>query len=78
MIHFADWSGRIGNRLNQSEILLIGNIHDFKMVNAAGGLRRGTGWLSAEIIGPSRGNIRSENLDVENSPGNDYHSSNDE
>jgi hypothetical protein len=68
VIDFAKHNARVGDFLNQSEILLIGNVLDFKMVNAIRGLRRGAGWLRPIVVGPARRYIRSQNTGMEDSP----------
>lgn len=77
VIHFSDDIGRVGNFLNQSEIPLIGDVFDLKMVNAVGGLRCGAGWLGAVVIGPTRGYIRSKDFGTENAPRKKDHASSD-
>ena len=68
MIDFAEHGARVGNFLNQSEALLIGDVLHFKMVNAICGLRRGAGWLRPIVVGPARGYIRSQNIGMKDSP----------
>lgn len=71
VVHFPDRFGRVGDFLNQEEILLIGDVLDLEMVDAVGGLCCRAGWLRGVIIGPSRGYICGENFGVEKSPGNE-------
>jgi hypothetical protein len=71
VIHFPDRCGRVGNFLNQDKTLLIGDVLDLEMVNAADNLRSSAGLLGSIVIGPGRGYVCGENFGVEKSPGNE-------
>lgn len=78
MIHVPNRRAGIGHRYDQNEALLIGDVMDLKMINAANGLRDGTGWHWTIIIGPTCSYIRGEDLGIENSPGKEDCSSGNE
>src|SRR5580704_13260172 len=78
VIHFPDRCGRVGDLLNQQEILLIGDVLYLEMIDAGGGLCCRAGGLWGVVVGPRRGYVCSEDFGVEKAPGNEECSRRDE
>jgi len=71
VVEFSDGGTGVWHFLDQYKALLVGDVLDFKMVDAVHDSRSRACWLWTVVVGPTRSYIRGQHVSTEYSPAKD-------